>query len=245
MKGVMLGINPDLSLVDMTHIIPPQDVYTAAFTLAQAFSCFPASSIHLAVVDPGVGTRRRALAVAAGGHFFVAPDNGILTYVYERVEGAEIHEITADHYFRKPVSATFHGRDVFAPVAAWLSRDVTIKQLGPPVENPVKLKIPGVLRVRENLIQAAILAVDHFGNLVTNLMPEQVPEYTAPGRQSCKILAAQREISTFRTTFAEGEPGELMVVPGSSGYLEIVKRNGSAASELRLAPGALIGVVIS
>ncbi|MBM3790003.1 MAG: SAM-dependent chlorinase/fluorinase [Acidobacteria bacterium] len=245
MKGVMLGINPELHFVDISHAIPRQDVWSAAFTLGQAFSCFPAGTIHLAVVDPGVGTERRAIAAAAGGYFFVAPDNGILTHVYRQAEGAEVFEVTADHYFRKPVSSTFHGRDIFAPVAAWISRDVALKQLGSLLGQPVHLKVPAMLRVRDNLIQGAVLAQDHFGNVITNLKPEDVPAYSTPGGRACKILVAQREISTFRRTFGEGQPGELFVVPGSSGYLEIVVRGGSAAAELNLAPGALIGVVIS
>jgi S-adenosyl-L-methionine hydrolase (adenosine-forming) len=245
MKGVMLGLNPDLRFVDITHLIPPHDVQSAAFTLAQAVSCFPPDTIHLAVVDPGVGTARKALVATHRGQYFVAPDNGILTQVFAGEEGIVVHEITADHYFRKPVSSTFHGRDIFAPVAAWLSRDIPLHQFGPALRNPVRLKIPALTRVRDTLIQAAILAVDHFGNLVTNLRAEDLPVYNAAGGRSCKILAAQREITTFRRTFGEGTPGDIFVVPGSTGYLEIVMRDGSAAEALKLGSGAVIGVVLS
>jgi S-adenosylmethionine hydrolase len=244
-KGVMLGINPDLHFVDISHVIPPQDIRTASFTLGQAFPYFPPNTIHLAVVDPGVGTDRKALVASAGGHMFVAPDNGLLSHVLQAVEGAEVFEITADHYFRKPVSPTFHGRDIFAPVAAWISRDLPLRQFGPPLQNPVQLKIPSVQRVRDTLVQGAILAVDHFGNLVTNLKPEDVPAYNAPARKPCKMLVAQHEITAFRRTFGEGSPGELFVVPGSTGYLEIVVQGGSAAKELSLAPGALVGVIFT
>jgi len=245
MKGVMLSVNPDLNLVDISHLVPPHDVHSGAFILAQAYHCFPAGTIHVVVVDPGVGTARKALAVMAGGHTFVAPDNGILTYVLDREESFTAHEITADHYFRKPVSSTFHGRDIFAPVAAWLTRECTLQQLGPPVRQPVRLKIPVVTRVRDALIQGAILAVDNFGNLITNLTPQDVPIYGGDASRSCKIVAGQREITQFRRTFGEGASGELFVIPGSSGYLEIVMRDRPAAAELRLGPGAPIGVILS
>lgn len=245
MKGVMLGVNPDLAFVDISHLVPPHDLQSGAFTLAQACPCFPSGTIHVAVVDPGVGTARKALAVAAGGHFFVAPDNGILTYIFDRTGGFTAHEITADHYFHKPVSSTFHGRDIFAPVAAWISRDIPLPQFGPAVKQPVRLKIPALTRVRDALVQGAILAVDNFGNLVTNLKPEDVPVYGDAVNCACKIVAGQREITIFRRTFGEGAPGELFVIPGSSGYLEIVMRDRSAATELHLSPGAPVGVILS
>jgi S-adenosylmethionine hydrolase len=138
MKGVMLEINPELAFVDISHMVPPHDVHSGAFTLAQACAYFPAGTIHRAVIDPGVGTARKALAVSAGGHFFVAPDNGVLTYVFNRQEDFKAHEINADHYFRKPVSSTFHGRDIFAPVAAWISRDIPLLKFGPPLPQPAR-----------------------------------------------------------------------------------------------------------
>ncbi len=236
MKGVILSLNPELTLVDISHLVPPQDVFGAAFTLGQTWAYFPPWTIHVAVVDPGVGTPRKALAARAGGHYFVAPDNGILTYVMEAQADFASFEITADHYFNKPVSDTFHGRDIFAPVAAWISRGVALDQLGPAVTDPVRLKMPAARKVREGLIQGAILAVDQFGNLITNLKPADVPP------ASRIILAGQREITSFRKTYAEGKPGELFVVTGSTGYLEITLRDGSAAALLDLKAGAPIGV---
>jgi len=156
-----------------------------------------------------------------------------------------VYEVTADHYFRKPISATFQGRDVFAPVAGWLSRDIHLDQFGATYEQPVRLAVPRLAKLKGNLIQAAVLAVDRFGNLITNLTPADLPPFGAPEGKACKLLAAQREITVFRRTFAEGSPGELFVVPGSTGYLEIVIRNGSAAATLSLGPGAMIGVVLS
>jgi S-adenosylmethionine hydrolase len=238
MKGVMLSVNPDLKLVDISHFVPPQDILTGAFTLCQACFCFPAGTIHLAVVDPGVGTARKALAVSAGRHIFVAPDNGLLTYVLESQEDCAAYEITAEHYFLKPVSATFHGRDVFAPIAAWISRGVPLHQLGPEVQDPIRLKIPPLTKVKDGLIQGSILAVDRFGNLITNLKPEDVPGFA-------KILAGQREITGIHESYGEGAAGEIFIVPGSTGYLEIAIKDGSAASILNLRSGAPIGVVLS
>jgi S-adenosylmethionine hydrolase len=236
-KGVLLSLNPDLTLVDISHQVPPQDVFTGAFTLGQSYACFPAGTIHFAVVDPDVGTARKALAATAGGHYFVAPDNGILTYVMEANQDFAAFEIDAEHYYRKPVSATFHGRDIFAPIAAWLSRGIPLHQIGPELKSPIRLQIPPIKRVRDALIQGVILAVDQFGNLTTNLKPGDVP---AP----FKMLAGQKEITSLHKTYGEGSPGEVFVVPGSAGYLEIAMRGGSAAAALNLKPGVPIGVVL-
>jgi S-adenosyl-L-methionine hydrolase (adenosine-forming) len=236
-KGVLLKLNPDLTLIDISHLIPPQDIYSGAFTLSQSCFYYPVGTIHLAVVDPGVGSARKALAVTADGHFFVAPDNGLLTHIMESQEDCTAYEITADHYFNKPVSTTFHGRDVFAPIAAWISRGIPLHQLGPVVSNPVKLQIPSIKRVRDSLIQGSILAVDHFGNLITNLKASDIP-------QAFKMMAGQKEITSMRQTYADGSPGELFVVPGSTGFLEITIKDDSAAAHLNLKPGFPIGVIL-
>jgi S-adenosylmethionine hydrolase len=245
MKGVLLNLNPDLTLIDLSHTVPPQDIHSGAFTLGQAYSYFPPGTIHLAVVDPGVGTARKALAVSAGAHFFIAPDNGILTYVLKEQQDYEAYEITADHYFRKPVSSTFHGRDVFAPVAAWISRDIPLSRFGTRLPNPIMLKIPTPKKVQDNLIQGHILAVDHFGNLITNLVPEDLPAYDTAYTGSCKILAGKQEIANFRRTYGEAKPEEVFVLPGSSGYLEIAVKGRSAAALLGMRSGAPIGVILS
>ena len=243
MKGVMLSLNPALRFVDVSHLVPQGDIRSGAFTLGQSYHYFPPGTIHLAVVDPGVGTARKAVAASAGGHLFVAPDNGLLSAVLDREPEASVHEITADHYFRKPISSTFHGRDVFAPVAAWLSRDIPLHQIGPALEKPVRLPKPALKKVRDNLLQAEILAVDAFGNLITNIRTEDLAALGSAGARSFKIIAGQREITNFRRTFGEGAAGELLVVPGSAGYLEIVARGASAASTLGLQPGGMVGLV--
>jgi S-adenosyl-L-methionine hydrolase (adenosine-forming) len=237
MKGVMINLNPNLSFVDISHMVSAQDIFGGAFRLGQVWSLFPLKTVHLAVVDPGVGTARKPMVASAGGQFFVAPDNGLLSYVMDGRDDFIAHEITADHYFRKPVSDTFHGRDIFAPIAAWVSRGIPLEQMGPRIQDPVCLKLPAVKKVREGVMQGVILMVDQFGNAVTNLKPDDVPP------KSKIILTGQREVPSFRTTFGEGAPGEVFVIPGSCGYLEICVKNGSAAATLDLKPGAPIGVV--
>jgi S-adenosyl-L-methionine hydrolase (adenosine-forming) len=237
MKGVMLKLNPELTLVDISHEIPPQDIYSGSYTLGHSCFHFPSGTIHLAVVDPGVGGARRALAVSAGGHYFVAPDNGVLTHVMESGGACTTHEITAGHYYNKPVAPTFHGRDVFAPIAGWISRGIPLTQLGPVVTDPVRLQLPEIKRVRDALIQGAIVSVDRFGNLVTNLKPEDVPG-------SFRMVAGQTEITILRTTYDAGAPGEIFLIPGSTGCLEIAVKGGSAAARLNLKPGAPVGVIL-
>jgi S-adenosylmethionine hydrolase len=244
MKGVMLGLNPDIQFVDISHLVPQQDIHSGAFLLGQAYSCFPAGTIHLAVVDPGVGTARKVLAATAGGSFFVAPDNGILSYVQKGSEDFHAYEVTAEHYFRKPVSRTFHGRDVFAPVAAWISRDIPLHQLGSELDNPVQLTIPAPARVKEGLIQAAILAVDHYGNLITNLTPGYLPEFDPSKPLPFRILAGKKEITSCYNTYAEGQQGEVFLIEGSTGFVEISMRGAPAAAALGLKSGNPIGVVL-
>ena len=237
MKGVMLGINPDLRFTDISHLVPPQDVFSGAFTLSLACFYFPRGTVHLAVVDPGVGTARKPIAVSAGRHFFVAPDNGLLTYVLESHKDCTAYEVTAEDYFLKPLSTTFHGRDVFAPVAAWISRGIPLERLGPELPDPVRLEIPPLKKVQDGQIEACILTVDHFGNLITNLKPEDVS-------RSAKILAGRREIAVIHSTYGEGKTGEVFIVPGSTGYLEIAVKDGSASSLLNLKSSDPITVML-
>jgi len=235
-KGVILSVNPDVKLVDISNLVPPQDIFTAAFALGKAWSYFPYGSVHLAVVDSGVGAACKGLAVDAGGHFFVSPDNGILTYVFEENPGFEAYEITAEHYYRTPVSSNCQGRDIYAPIAAWISKGVPLRQIGNELRDPFRLQLPGIQKVKDTLIQGQILAVDRSGNLITNLKPADVP-------RAYKILAGQREITRIHKTYQQGAPGEIFVVPGSTGYLEIAVKDGSAASVFKIKAGSPIGVI--
>ena len=168
MKGVILGICPDAQLVDISHEITPYAIAEAAFTLSQAWTCFPAGTVHIVVVDPGVGSARRPILVEAASHHFVAPDNGVLTMLYDAVPAHEVREITASRYFRQPVSRTFHGRDVFAPVAAYLANGLAAAEMGDPIGDYLRLGFSSPARTGEKTWAGTILKADHFGNLITN-----------------------------------------------------------------------------
>ena len=238
MKGAALAVAPGAQVVDITHDIPAHDIEAGAFTLAAAYEAFPAGTVHLAVVDPGVGSERRALAVEAAGHFFVGPDNGLFGHVYERAAGPRAFHLTDPSYFRPQVSATFHGRDVFAPVAGALSRGVRPEQLGAEVEDFVRLPLSRPRRLPGGSLEAAVIHVDRFGNLVTNLTPHDLPEAElAAGR--ARLLVGAREVRRFRRFYAEAaeDPSEPFAIWGSAGFLEIAVNRGSAARALGAARG--------
>jgi S-adenosyl-L-methionine hydrolase (adenosine-forming) len=212
MKGVILSINPQAVVVDITHEIPAQDVAAGAFTLFAVYDTFPAGTIHVAVVDPGVGSRRRPIVVSSRDHLFVGPDNGLFTYIYDR--DFQAFHITASQYFRQPTSNTFHGRDIFAPIAAALSNGIDPASLGPRISDPVRLSIP---------VTPTVIHIDHFGNLITNI--RQLPE-------GASLLVNGRLITAFRSFFGEESGEEPFAIWGSAGLLEIAVNGGSAAESL-------------
>jgi hypothetical protein len=227
-KGVILSISPDTRIVDITHDVAAQDVHFAAFTLGACYHNFPAGAIHLAVVDPGVGSSRRAIIVAAGGYLFVGPDNGIFSFVYARESDIRVFHITRDEFFRHPVSATFHGRDVFAPVAAHLSRGVKPEEIGEEISDYVRLEIPRPAQVGQSVIEGQVIHIDHFGNCVTNLTEAELePGKTSPGT---RLYFGGQEISQFGLSFSEAaNRNELFAYPGSAGFWEIALWCDSAA----------------
>src|SRR5271154_5830562 len=174
MKGVILSINPEVNVVDITHSVLPHDLLDGALTIGQAYKYFPPKTVHVVVVDPGVGTERRPILVAGDTHYFVAPDNGVLSSVYDQSEALYAWNIISEHYFRQPVSNTFHGRDVFAPVAAWLSKSWQTSAFGEPITDLVRFNIPKP-KASGNIIKGAVLRMDRFGNLITNITPEDAP----------------------------------------------------------------------
>jgi S-adenosylmethionine hydrolase len=234
MKGVILSINPQARLIDLTHDIPPQDIAAAAFTLLAAYKSFPAGTVHVAVVDPGVGSSRRAILVVAGGQRFVGPDNGIFSYLLEREPEAQVFHLTRESYFRQPVSATFHGRDVFSPVAAALSKGVSPAKFGVPINDPLSLPALAPQALGKGRLQGRILHIDHFGNCVTSFTQ---PEVASEAMERGVLLNVKRTvIKDFRRFFSdEGTYGEkLFTVWGSAGFLEIAAENQSAATLLRV-----------
>jgi len=240
MKGVILSIMPDVQLVDITHGIPPHDVFECAVVIGEAIRFYPARSIHVVVVDPGVGTSRRPLLAEAGGQFFIAPDNGVLSMVLEKNPAARVRQITTDQYFLKPVSATFHGRDIFSPVAAWLARTGDASNFGEPISDYFRWPVPNPVRTGSR-VAGTILRVDHFGNLLTNFTPENMPEVFSDAI-SFRIVMGAGNITRKVNTFAEAAEGEPVILLGSSGYFEIVVNRGSAARLLNARRGAEVTV---
>lgn len=237
MKGVILNINPQVEIVDICHEIAPYDIFDAAYTLAQSYHLFPRDSIHVVVVDPGVGTSRRPILARSQGYTFVAPDNGVLSLVYEREAGMEFRHLTATHYFLSPLSNTFHGRDVFAPVAAWLSRQVEVDRFGEPITDFVRFAFPQPERQGDGSLKGVVLKVDRFGNLITNLRPGDIPPPTSPSQSSLAISINQHVITQMCKDFSSGRPSEPFAILGSAGFIEICVNRGSASEMLKAARG--------
>ena len=225
-KGAILSVNAEAVIVDITHEIPPQDIEAAAFTLLAAYKTFPAGTIHVAVVDPGVGSTRRPIILSANEQFFVGPDNGIFTYIYDREPGYQVFHVTADKYFRPEPSSTFHGRDIFAPVAAALSNGVNPRKVGPRIDDAVRLPISLEPEVLENGdVRARIIHIDHFGNCVTNITRDLVK----PG---CILTINRKTIRHFRNYYGEDSTNTPFAIWGSAGFLEVSVNGGSAAKVL-------------
>ena len=240
MKGVILSIHPAAEIVDITHEIRPFEIQDGAFTLAQAYRFFPKKSIHVVVVDPGVGSTRRPLLAEMAGQYFIAPDNGVLSMVFSH-ELAKVRHITNDRYFLKPLSRTFHGRDVFAPVAAHLAAGVAPAGFGPRIQDHLRLTFDQPNRVNKTTWTGCVLKIDRFGNILTNLHIDQFPQLKT---HAFELRLGLQKIKRLALTFTDCEPGELCALVGSSGYLEVATNQGSAAQLLGCGPGSPLELVI-
>jgi S-adenosylmethionine hydrolase len=237
MKGAILSINRHALIIDITHEIPPQDIETGAFNLLATYKDFPASTIHVAVVDPGVGSTRKPILIECGEQFFVGPDNGILSWICEREGSSRAIHLTNEAFFRHPVSATFHGRDIFAPVAAALSTGVAMTEFGEQLSDFVRLD-PLVPAIRsDGTVAGRVIHIDRFGNCITNLTSAHFGADQAAAGATLRING--REISSFRQSFSEGaiDRGDLFCLVGSAGFVEIAARNSSAAKVLNAQRG--------
>jgi len=225
MKGVILGICPQAQIVDISHGVTPFLISEGAFLLAQACTCFPPKTVHVAVVDPGVGTARRPILVEAAGQYFVAPDNGVLAMVYA-AQPHKARAISNQRYFRQPVSRTFHGRDIFAPVAAHLAAGVPAPRFGKRIEDYLR---PGFLkpqRTGKRTWAGQILHIDRFGNLVTNFHTTDFPDLET---RNVSMAIGPQQVGVVARNYAECGPGELFLIVGSSGYVEVSINQASAA----------------
>lgn len=238
MKGVILSIAPHVALVDISHDIAPQDVRDAAYVLSTAMPYFPSDTIHLVVVDPGVGSERRAIAVRTAQGTFVAPDNGVLSYALAISPPQVAVSLTNPCYHLAQVSSTFHGRDIFAPAAAHLARGVPITELGEPVHDLITFPLPRPQTQADGSLIGQVMHIDRFGNVITNLHREDIPW---PDEALVFELGGQL-ITGLKVTYAQGQPGEPLALIGSDGYLEIAITGGNAARCLSVHIGDRINV---
>lgn len=242
MKGVVLSICPEVTAVDVTHDLPPHDLAAAAYELAATYKYFPPGTIFVAVVDPGVGSSRRGLAVEAGEWKFVAPDNGVLTLVMREMAPKKAIELTERRYARPTISRTFEGRDRFAPAAAWLAKGINITALGRPAHDLVQLDLPVLEETRE-AVTGAVVRIDRFGNAVTNI-DRKAFDRLAAGR-TVVIEAGGRPVERLVATYAEIARGDVSALFGSTDHLELASQSGSAADLRALAVGTPVRVLRS
>ncbi|HST52300.1 MAG TPA: SAM-dependent chlorinase/fluorinase [Pyrinomonadaceae bacterium] len=242
MKGALLSVNPQATIVDITHEIPPHDIEAGAFTLLAAFDAFPPGTIHVAVVDPGVGSSRRAVVVESAGHAFVGPDNGVFGYVFEHLSRTRVFHVTNKKFFRADVSATFHGRDIFAPVAGALSLGVRAEELGREIGDFARLPFAAPEVSEDGTLVGAIIHVDRFGNCVTNVSRRDLGADAIT--RGARVAVGGHEIRSFRSFFGEeGEAsGEPFAIWGSAGLLELAVFRDSAARVLDVVRGQKIEI---
>jgi S-adenosylmethionine hydrolase len=246
MKGVIVSIQPEALVVDITHEVPPHDVPAAAFILHGCYRQFPRGTIHVAVVDPGVGGSRLPILLSTADYHFVGPDNGIFSYILAGEEMRGCHAITASHYMLSPVSSTFHGRDVFAPVAAYLARGVSPDSFGEPFDRPARFEIPRPQVLSAGRIRAAVLHVDRFGNVVLGLTAAELDQAAPPGGAGPRLRMAggSVESSGLRETYEGAPEGKPFFLFGSTGYLEISANRASAAAMTGLKRGDFVEIEI-
>ena len=247
MKGVIFSINPSATIVDITHQIDSQDIVQAAFTIHSGYHYFPEGTVHLIVVDPGVGTERGLLVLQLENHFFIAPDNGVLSLLLAEKNVSSLNLITNPNYFRVSASRTFHGRDIIAPVGAHIANGLEVKELGPEIDLQKVVCLDGLgARCTENgELKGEVVALDHFGNLITNIKSEQITECLHAGPQEkIRIKIRTNVIKGLSETYASVRPNTPLALIGSRGYLEIAVNKGSAAQHLNAEKGDRVWVVL-
>jgi S-adenosyl-L-methionine hydrolase (adenosine-forming) len=238
LKGVILKINPEVTIVDINHAVAPFDLLDGALAIASAYPYFPPRTIHVVVVDPGVGTERRPLLISGQNQYFIAPDNGVLSGVYEREQNFTARHLTSEHYFLQPVSKTFHGRDIFAPAAGWLSKHWQPASMGEEIKDFKRFTMPRP-KEADGLLKGVVLKVDGFGNLITNFRAEDLPAGSIE-KGEVQLQAGSHPVTRLVATFASGNAGEPVAYVGSSGFLEIAINKGSASKTLAIGRGTPI-----
>src|ERR1700754_208791 len=242
MKGAILTVNPQAEILDLTHQIPPHDLYTAAFTLLCCYSDFPKLTLHVVVVDPGVGTPRRPILVMTDHYNFIGPDNGVFSYIYQREHVNRIAPFNEAQYSRQPVSNPFHGRDVFAPCAGYVSRLVDWHKMGVEISDPVKFNTPTPVVASAGQIRGHVLHVDRFGNIITNISTNELPPERALA--GTRVRIGKHEATRMLKTYAEANQGELFAYFGSTGFLELGMPRQSAARLIEARRGLEVEVTL-
>ena len=220
MKGVILSINPNVRIVDINNYIPPQNILAADYSLNNSYKFFPKGTIHLVVVDPGVGSERSSILVATENYFFIGPDNGVFTSIYESNNSYQVYSLENRKYSLEHISSTFHGRDIFAPVAAHLSLGIKPEVFGKELHKPFIMQIPKP-KVNTGIILGEIIYVDRFGNLISNITSNLL-------NNNDKIVINSEHIGSLSKSYSDVEIGELVILKGSSGYIEVAINQGSA-----------------
>jgi len=241
MKGVILSVNPAARIIDISHHVMPGAISQAAQMLQETYAYFPDGTVHVTVVDPGVGTDRRPIVLLARSHFFVGPDNGAFSPIMEACREAEVIHLSKTRYFLQRISDTFHGRDIFAPVAGHLSRGVDPFDMGPVIYDPIHLKFPAAYR-KEGSLYGQIVQVDHFGNLITNIRRGDIEG--SVGRSVPLVRIGDLRIKGIQRTYAQTGAGEILALFGSSDYLEIAVNGGRAVDRTGRDPAVIVGAEV-
>ena len=229
MKGAIYSIHPQVTVVDGTHAVAPQDILQGSFLWKQISKPFPAGTIHVAVVDPGVGTDRRLLLVETADHYWIAPDNGLFSQIVAQQTIGQVIELDCPDYWASQVSSTFHGRDIMAPVAAYLSRGEPLEKLGTPTDGPLVQNFPEI-QVGKNCLSGEVIHIDSFGNLLTNIHRADWDAQQIPA--SCQATCGNHQAVGLQNTYSKAEPQSLIILFGSGGLLEFSIVNGNAAEQL-------------
>jgi S-adenosyl-L-methionine hydrolase (adenosine-forming) len=244
MKGVILTINPFVRIVDITHDISPQNISEAVFALEVSFRSFPHNTIHIAVVDPGVGSERRPLLVATAYHYFIGPDNGIFSRIYAMSERLEVYHLRAGHYFLPERSSTFDGRDVFAPVAAWFSKGIDVQKFGDRIFDYVTIPLPVSKRTEKDIVEGEVVYVDRFGNLMTNIDIQQIKDLSSNYTGNNLTVAIKGMEAPLKKYYSEGTDNKLYSLINSFGYLELFVNRGSSSANFGIIVGEKVRILL-
>ena len=244
MKGVILTINPSVQIVDITHDINPQNILEAVFAIELSFRSFPHNTIHVAVVDPGVGSERRPLLVVTDNHYFIGPDNGIFSSIYAMSERLAVYHLTAEHYFLPERSSTFDGRGVFAPVAAWFSKGIDVPKFGDRISDYVTIPLPVSKITEKDIVEGEVVHIDRFGNLMTNIDIQKIKDLSGNYTDNnLKVVIKEME-APLKRYYSEGEDNKLYSLINSFGYLELFVNRGSSSANFGIIVGEKVRVIL-